>query len=349
MASATTSDFVTTATRPEAPPFALIEPKSLPARLAEEIARAAGEFLRDPSGFLHNLFTDDTRDAKRRRRIYFGLAGALVVHALLLTVIVVIGWRSLTAPKENDVVVQRLDLPSQLAEGNTKPKAANGDQVTGGGGVETAPPVTKGTPPPTSPAPQIVKPFAPPIEHPALPVTPTIKGPEAAPPAVEMPGLPNGATDTPPSPGTGKRDGIGGREGSGAGPNGGPGGGRPSGNGTNPNGNSNGTPNGTATPTDVLFNGPKPPGYVPFAWIRGGRPTPIITPEAQEHKVIGRVLLRATFNADATISDIEVINPVDYMTESAVESLRRSKFRPATINGVPITVRRVPVYIDVHY
>ncbi|HJQ25983.1 MAG TPA: energy transducer TonB [Blastocatellia bacterium] len=348
MASATTSDFVTTATAPAAPPFALIEPKSLPLRLAEELARTARELARDPRAFLRDLLTDDTKDAKRRRRIYFGLAGALIVHAVLLAVIVVIGWRSLSAPKENDYVVRRFDLPSQAAEGNTKPKAADGDSAPGGGGVEMAPPVTKGTPPPTSPAPQIVKPFAPPIERPALPVTPTIKGPEATPPPIDLPvGLPNGATDAPPSPGTGKGGGIGGREGTGAGPNGGPGGSRPSGNGTNPNGGNNGTPNGSGVPTDILFNAPKPPGYVPFAWIR--RATPIITPEAQEHKAAGRVLLRATFNADGTITDIEILNPVDYMTDSAVESLRHSKFRPATINGVPITVRRVLVYIDVHY
>ena len=86
---------------------------------------------------------------------------------------------------------------------------------------------------------------------------------------------------------------------------------------------------------------------MPFSWIR--RATAIVTPEAQEHKAAGRVLLKATFNADGTVSDIEIINPVDFMTESAIESLRRSKFRPASINGVPITVRRVPVYIDVHY
>jgi TonB family protein len=97
----------------------------------------------------------------------------------------------------------------------------------------------------------------------------------------------------------------------------------------------------------MVYSATKPPGFLSFTWIR--RATPIITPEAQEHRAAGRVLLRATFNADGTITDIEIINQVDYMTDSAVDALRRSKFRPATINGVPITVRRVPVYIDVHY
>src|SRR5438270_13404813 len=113
MASATTGDFVTTATKREAPPFSLIEPKSLPARLAEELARATREFTGDPRAFFRDLFADDTRDAKRRRRIYFGLAAALAVHAVLLTVIAVIGWRSLTAPPDGDYIVHRLDVPPQ--------------------------------------------------------------------------------------------------------------------------------------------------------------------------------------------------------------------------------------------
>jgi hypothetical protein len=59
--------------------------------------------------------------------------------------------------------------------------------------------------------------------------------------------------------------------------------------------------------------------------------------------------MRATFNADGTISDVELVMPVEFMTESAIESLRRSTFRPATVNGVPITVRKVPIKVFVHY
>src|SRR4051794_11554126 len=109
MASVTTSDFVAAATKSDAPPFSLIEQKSLLARLAEELARTSHELARDPRGFLRDLFADDTKDAKRRRRIYFGLAGALVIHAVLLTVIIVIGWRSLTAPQDGGYTVHRLD------------------------------------------------------------------------------------------------------------------------------------------------------------------------------------------------------------------------------------------------
>jgi len=350
MASATTSDFVATATKAP-PPFSLIEQKGLPGRLAEELARAWRELTRDPRGFIRDLFADDTRDAKRRRRLYFGLAGALAVHAILLTVIAMIGWRSLAAPQDGEYIVHRIDLPARPTEEPTeaRSKAPPGDNGTGGGGGEVnSPPVTKGAPPPTSPAPPIVKPLAPPVEHPALPVMATIKGPESTPPPVTGPiGLPNGATDAPPAPGEGKGNGIGGRDGSGAGSNDGPGGGRNNGTGSNPNGSRNGVPNGTATPTDILFTAAKPPGYVPYAWLQ--RVTPMVTPEAQEHKAAGRLFFKATINIDGTLTDIEVIQPVDYMTESAIEALRRARFRPASINGVPITVRRVPLYIDVHY
>jgi TonB family protein len=351
MASVTTGDFVKTATPTSAPPFSLIEHKSLPARLVEELARAWRDVARDPRGFCRDLFADDTKDAKRRRRIYFGLAGALVIHAVLLSVIVVIGWRHLNAATDEGYVVHRIDTPSTLIEktNEAKPEVPRGDNGHGGsGGAEHAAPVTKGTPPPTSPAPQIVKPFVAPKENAPLPVVPTIKGPESAPPTVnQVPGLANGVPDAPPSPGPGKGDGIGGRDGSGAGDANGSGEGRTKGASNDPKGRNNGTPEGTAATSEVPYNGPKPAGYAPFTWIR--RATPIITPEAQEHKAAGRVLLRATFNADGTITDIEVINQVEFMTESAVEALRRSRFRPATVNGLPVTVRRVPVYIDVHY
>jgi hypothetical protein len=270
---------------------------------------------------------------------------------VLLTVIAVLGWRHLNASTDEGVVVHRIDLPNAPTEKapEAKTEAPHGDNGHGGsGGSKDAPPVTKGTPPPTSPAPQIVKPFVAPKENAALPVLPTIKGPESETPVVsQVPGLPNGVPDAPPSPGSGKGDGIGGRDGSGAGNSDGPGEGRNKGASNDPKGRTNGTPEGTATPTDITYTGTKPLGYVPFTWKR--RATPIVTPEAQEHKAAGRVLLRATFNADGTITDVEVINQVEYMTEAAIDSLRRSTFRPATVNGVPVTVRRVPVYVDVHY
>jgi TonB family protein len=101
---------------------------------------------------------------------------------------------------------------------------------------------------------------------------------------------------------------------------------------------------GSGVPAEINW-GQQPQGYSAFRWLFKARA--ITTPEAQANKVSGTVILRATFHADGTISDIEVLNPVEFMTDSAIESLKRCRFKPATINGKPITVRRVPIRIEV--
>lgn len=346
MALATTSDFVTTATKSEAPPFSLIEQKGLAARLAEEIARTWHELMRDPRGFLRDLFADDTKDAKRRRRLYFGLAGALAAHAVLLSVIAVIGWRSLHVPQEEAKVIL---LPGPMLEPpalkEAKAATPKGDKDGGSGGIHDSPPATRGPLPPSSPQPQIVQPTAPSKPLPSLPVQATVVGPDTPPPAATVPsGIPTGVIAEAPAPGEGPRGGVGGGPGTGAGTDNGPGG-RNGGNGT-PAGNV-GLPNGkSVVGGPIPFNRLKDiPGNTGIAWIR--RPRPIITPEAQANKVRGEVWLKATFNADGTVTDIEVLHDVPYMTESAKDALLHSRFRPATINGQPITLVGVPVRINV--
>lgn len=351
MAMVTTSDVVMTAAKKNAPPFSLIEPKSLPSRLVEELARTWREFARDPRGFLRNLSTDDTKDAKRRRRLYFGLAGALLVHAALLTFIIVIGLRSLAASKEVPTVIMVPGLEASV--GPVAPAGdvahSKNDSASSGGGAPESAPATRGAVPKALPTPPIVKPFAPSVPMPSLPVTPTVVGPESpAPPPNATLGIPNGAVAEAPAPGVGPGIGIGGHNGPGAGngdgagtnPGSGPGKGTKDGNGGVPNGGN-------------LVNGPisynrlsDHPGSRGISWIR--RPFPIITPEAQQNKVIGEVWLRATFNADGTITDIEVLHELPYgMTDSAIDALKRSRFQPATLNGQPVTLTNVPVRINV--
>jgi TonB family protein len=77
------------------------------------------------------------------------------------------------------------------------------------------------------------------------------------------------------------------------------------------------------------------------------RARPIVTPEAQAKKVRGEVFLLITVKADGSIADVEVISPLEYMTESVLEALKRCRFRPAAINGRPITVYRVPIRFPV--
>jgi TonB family protein len=354
MASVTTREFVVTSSRPDAPPFSVIEQKGLIARLGEELARAASEISRDPRGFIQDLFSDDTKDAKRRRRIYVGLACALSVHVALLMFIAYVGWHHAfvknNEPEYETVMIDTLPKAHTDALDPAKPEVPRGRNGGGGGGGEAnAAPATKGTPPKMSPLPQIVKPTAPSVPMPSIPIPPTIVGPDSVAPLAGVAlGVPTAPAGEAPSPGAGIGPGIGGGNGTGAGPGDGPGGGPGSGGGKGNKKEPAGLPGGT----EGTITGPVDwsrlkdyPGSTSIAWLR--RPTPVTTPEAQANKVRGEVLLRATFKTDGTITDIVVVKPVPYMTESAIDALERSKFRPATIQGVPVTLRNVLVRINV--
>lgn len=346
MASVATIESVKTSRLVEAPPFSLIESRGLAARLGQELMRAASEFASDPFGFVGSLLAADDKDAKRRRLIYAGLAFALVAHVVFVAIAAIAGWHRIMAPPKKDPPTITMLSPPLPVESpvvaSEKPPGKNDGGGGGGGGQQNPLPASKGHLPPSIPQPPVVDMRPSEIQDPALAVAPTIRGLESPPPPPGQIGDPNGKTAAF-SGGRGEGGGIGDAKGPGVGNVAGPGvpggkaGGRP--------GYSDGTGNGIA---EVNFsNLSSYPSYTPFSWLR--RPTPVVTPEAQENKVIGIVLLKATFHADGTVGDIEVVMAVDYMTESAIESLRRSKFRPATVNGKPITLRKVPVKIDVHY
>jgi TonB family protein len=335
----------------------MIEQKGLVARLIEELRRAASELAADPRGFIRDLFSDERKDARRRRMIYAGLAFAVLTHIAFVAVIIVASrYHPARSLPPELVVITPVDLSTlKKSPGGpdlSKSEALPGNDGGGGaGGGNTTRPATRGEQPQMLPQPQIVKPAAPSLPNPVLPMPATIVGPESAPPPPgAVLGVPNAPIGEAPSPGTGPGDGLGDKSGSGVGSTGeGPGAGP--GRGGNKGGNDpgGGGPGGDGSSMSVFpWNFPKKPaGYVPFSWTY--RPRPIVTPEAQANKVSGMVLLRATFNSNGTITDIEIVNPVPYMTDSAVEALRRSKFRPATVNGVPVTITRVPVRIEVHY
>lgn len=354
MASVTTSEFVRTSSPADALPFSLIEQKGLLTRLAEELARALSELARNPRGFIRDLFTDDTKDAKRSRRIQIGLACAVLAHIAILALIAFLGLRGLnkSAEEADEHKAERLTVTmlNNKAE-DIKAERPRGDNGSGGGsgGSHSLLPASKGALPKIAPTPQIIKPLAPTAMRPSLPVSPTLLGPESAPPPVGVAiGIPTGVSSEAPAPGPGEGDGIGGGKGSGAGTGNGPGTGPGNDGGKGNKPGNYGSPEGTnATPSVVDWRRPPQSGYTPFIWIYKARPT--ITPEAQEYKVVGTVLLRATFHADGRITDIEIVNRVPYMTESAIEALSRSKFTPAKVNGVAITLTKVLVKIEVHY
>lgn len=353
MASVTTSEFVRTTGRLDAPPFSLLEEKGLFGRLTEEFARAWGEMARDPRGFIQAIFADDTTDTKRRRRIRIVLAYALVAHAAVIVLIAFLGWRHLTQPEEAatnfkvDTLLSTKNIDKPDDTQSPVPRGREGS-ASGGGGNHSQMQATKGILPKMSPAPQIVKPLVMPVLSPVIPMNPTIKGPESqAPPAELAIGLPTGVQSDIPAPGPGSGGGIGSGNGTNIGDKTGPGPGGKGGEGGIGDKGRPGVPNGVAG-----GNGPIPfnrlkeiPGSSGIVWIR--RPRPIITAEAQAEKVRGEVWMMVTFRADGTIGEIEVIRDVQYMTESAVEAVRQAKFRPATVNGQPITLTRVPIRVNV--
>ncbi|HLG14801.1 MAG TPA: energy transducer TonB [Blastocatellia bacterium] len=349
MASAITTELLDSPGYVEAPPLCLIESRGLFARLTDEVTLAWRELRRDPRGFTRAIVFADTKDLERRRRLYFGFACGFVTLCALVVVTVALGWHRILAQVDDSdrlkitMIDPNLKAPDAAAGPKNLPR---GDGGGGGGGHESPAPVSKGARPLMLPRPPIVQiTDQPSPTTPLLPVQQTIVGPESPPPPPDVPvGDPSGKPGDA-SAGRGSGGGVGEGAGSGAGPGTGPGGGP--GRGGGGGGGNAGSPGGTGSEIGAFDFNRKPAGYVPFSWIYRARA--IVTPEAQENKVIGVVFLKATFNADGTITDIEVRMPVEFMTESAIESLKRSRFRPATVNGKPVTVRGVPISIAVHY
>ena len=348
MASAITSDVADAEGGTEAKLFRLIVQKGLLVRLAEELSRSAGELSHDPRGFLNDLLANNSKDKRRAKLIRIGLAFAVVLHAGLIVVMVAAGWhRILEAPAgpETGLVLKTELAPVRQDQAHTT-DAAKGRPANGGGngGQQDNKPPSKGeTLPRMAPPPPIVAVNTPTAPAPLLSLPPSVIGPETAPPP---PGVIGDTAGTPGSlsGGTGEGDGIGNRRGSGVGPGDGSGAGlgRNAGKGGGDGGHVDGKGSSIA---GLYYNAPKPEGFAPLRWLY--RPTPVVTPEAQMHKVSGTVVLMATFRADGTIGDIEIKNQVEFMTESAIESLLRSRFRPASIHGVPITLFRVPVQVNI--
>jgi periplasmic protein TonB len=336
----------------------MIEQKGLLQRLVEELLSAWREMASNPRGFIRDLLSDEAKDPKRRRLIRIGLLCALAAHLALIGIIVILGWHSagVSASEQPEYTVTMLPTTaansqenSSTPKGETPPGKEDGGG--GGSGQNSLRPASGGATPQMSPAPQIVQPLAPSPPRPVLPVPATIIGPQSdAPPPNAVLGIPTSAVDAPPSPGTGSGGGLGDGRGTGAGSGSGPGEGPGKGGGEGGgNRGAYGSPNGTNAGTGPIDwrRPPRDGGYTPFTWVQKVRA--IVTPEAQINKSVGVVLLRATFRADGTVTDIEIINPVPFMTDAAIEALKRSKFRPATYNGVPVTLTNVLVYQNVHY
>ncbi len=93
-------------------------------------------------------------------------------------------------------------------------------------------------------------------------------------------------------------------------------------------------PPGPALPSGILEVG----GEV-SAPVKLHAPEPTYTEEARAARVMGVVILRTVVDADGTVKSVEVLKGLPLgMSESAVETVRQWRFRPATRNGVPVPV-----------
>src|SRR5215469_2494226 len=333
-------------------PFLLtqIQPEPLLIRLFHQVGSAAGDIARDPLGFVRSALASDKPDHRRQQLLYRGFALGIVIYTALLTLVLVVGLKKIL--QVNSVSTDKfvwlppgppLNGPAGIGNGGT----STGETGGGGSGQKDPNPVSSGVLPDTAPHPPIVRPNPSNKSMPSLPVPATVVGPVVETASVPAPiGLPGGsAGDFAPGPGEG--GGIGTGKGTGAGS--GTGGGAGPGSGGNKGGGDASLPGGSGSRLFADYDWERiknRPGNTGISWIR--RPSPIVTPEAQKGiSEPGQVWMRATFRADGTITDIEVIHGIDFMTESAIESLKNSKFRPAMVNGVPITVTGVVVAVQV--
>jgi len=328
-----------------------IQAEPLALRLLQQLLSAASDFANDPRGFVREIFAPNDRDRKRKQLLYGGFALGVVIYGALLTLVLVVGLKKILHVNQ-DSPDKLVWLPSRTGTteelgGPGKPDARRGDSGGGGGGQNDPRPVSRGALPESAPHPPIVRANPSNILAPSLPQPTTIVGALAETASVPAPiGFTRGASgDFAPGPGDG--GGMGSGKGTGVGP--GTGGGAGPGSGGNRGGGDAGLPTGSGSRvmTDYDWGSVKSkPGYTSITWIR--RLRAVVSQEAQ--KSVGeesQVWLRATFRNDATITDIEVINGIDFMTEAAIDALKRSTFRPATLNGTPITVRNVVVSVGV--
>jgi TonB family protein len=366
MATATTSKFVKTTTSAE--PFAMMEYKGIFARLVEEVALAAKNFSQDPRAFVKDLFLDESKDLQRKKLVRNGLALALIFHVAAGIFLISVKWSRHGVgdlakggtPEEIHWLPREPNKPTPADQPEEKPAVksdsktpqeglSSGDKsaASSGGGQQDPTPANKGVPPQFSPIPSVIPPTAQNVPNPSLPVNPSLKGDSETPPPPpgETIGSPTG-TGTTPSGGTGTNGGIGEGKDGGVGNKSGPGAGDKDAGNPGGTGGPGGTPDGSLIPSAIRYTDLAKFPSSGIVWIR--RVRPIVTPEAQDSKVYGYVLLEATFNADGTITDIVVRQHLQGMDGAAIEALRRAKFRPATIKGQPVTLYKVPIKVPVN-
>jgi len=93
---------------------------------------------------------------------------------------------------------------------------------------------------------------------------------------------------------------------------------------------------------------PPPPTPAPRRPLQVGgeviAPTKIhdVSPEyprmARDAKIQGIVIIQATIGADGSVVDAEVLRPIPFLSQAALDAVRQWRFTPPRLNGQPIAV-----------
>jgi len=298
------------------------------------------EFLRDlVTGyrsplFIPSVFADQgeliVERAQLRTRRMEAAAASLFVHlAIVGLAILIMQAGSESVPQEDNVVF--VNNPIYLPyEGDGRDGGGGG----GGGKGEKAPPATGRMPDTTpvqmvAPDPQDPSPLIPAEDLMAM--APSVQMPIDIPqdqmlPIGDIMAPPNNSRSSGPGSGgglgTGRGTGLGSGTGAGVGPGSGGGMGGGSGGGI-----------GSGIGPYVVGNGVK--GPVPIF-----QPPPLYTEEARKARTQGIVLIQAVIRKDGTVDSFRVLRGLGYgLDESAINTIATKwKFKPGTLNGVPVDV-----------
>ena len=316
--------------------FLIDPPPSLPVRLWRELRIQTKEFTANPGGYVKSSVANDAIGRKRTRLLFFGMIIGIIVIGGSVLFSFAYWWLThknvvLAASNPSGELSQltMIDTDIPKIELAKKDKRAGGG---GGGGKNEQTPASKGRLPKASLTDPIVAPTSHPpvIEHPSLPVAPTIQvNPSMIPPQnPNLPiGLPTGvvgpASDGPGSGGgigSGKGGGIGSGDGTGLGP----GHGKGTGGGDYSEGGGDGDSSPLTAKVQILT-----------------KPRPDYTEEARKNKITGSVIVEAVFRADGKVSGPRVVRGLGYgLDEKAIEAVMRIQFRPAERSGRPVDLRQ---------
>ena len=91
-----------------------------------------------------------------------------------------------------------------------------------------------------------------------------------------------------------------------------------------------------------------PPPPPPVQQVRPGgdikppkpisQPDPVYPPIAQTAKVSGYVILEATIARDGSVKDVKVLKSHAMFDQAAIDAVRRWRYTPTILNGVPVEV-----------